>query len=241
MRHVLHTAMRGLFAIRTADGNLMDIREDFQRARSEQQKAARRQEILDAAEGLLLEAGIRAFTVSAVAARAGVSKSTIFLYFTNKEDLLLEIYTRAFCMIMERVSQSLVPGMSGRAFCETFIDCALAHPAMLVLRSQLAHLIERKVTKDRMIFSKQEILHCGLAVAAQIEQVLALEDGKGLRILMTLINLMAGANQADAQAYVDLDTMPEGLSKLIRVADTRTVFLSGAEFVFCGATGRPFD
>ena len=51
---------------------------------------ATRARIREAANGLFLRDGVEATTVEAIAAAAGVSKPTFYLYFQRKEDLLLE-------------------------------------------------------------------------------------------------------------------------------------------------------
>ncbi|WP_431772532.1 TetR/AcrR family transcriptional regulator [Streptomyces cucumeris] len=48
----------------------------------------RRRQILDATAGLLLDDGYEALTISKVAARAGVAKGTVYLYFDSKQELL---------------------------------------------------------------------------------------------------------------------------------------------------------
>lgn len=57
------------------------------RAKSARRKEARPGELLDAALDLFLEKGFAATRVEEVAQRAGVSKGTLFLYFSSKEDL----------------------------------------------------------------------------------------------------------------------------------------------------------
>ena len=56
-------------------------------ARRERRKDARPGELLDAALDLFVEKGYAATRVEEVAARAGVSKGTLFLYFSSKEEL----------------------------------------------------------------------------------------------------------------------------------------------------------
>ncbi len=56
-------------------------------ARRERRKQARPGELLDAALDLFVEKGFAATRAEEVAARAGVSKGTLFLYFPSKEDL----------------------------------------------------------------------------------------------------------------------------------------------------------
>ncbi|WKB52581.1 TetR/AcrR family transcriptional regulator [Eleftheria terrae] len=51
-------------------------------------KEARPQELLDAALDLFVEKGFAATKIDDVAARAGVSKGTVYLYFPSKEELL---------------------------------------------------------------------------------------------------------------------------------------------------------
>ena len=55
--------------------------------RWERRKDARPQELLAAALDLFVERGFAATRLDDVAARAGVSKGTLYLYFTSKEDL----------------------------------------------------------------------------------------------------------------------------------------------------------
>jgi AcrR family transcriptional regulator len=57
-------------------------------AKRERRKQARPGELLDAALALFVEKGFAATRVEEVAARAGVSKGTLFLYYASKEDLL---------------------------------------------------------------------------------------------------------------------------------------------------------
>ncbi|MDD2692944.1 MAG: helix-turn-helix domain containing protein, partial [Simplicispira sp.] len=56
-------------------------------SRRERRKEARPGELLDAALDLFVEKGYAATRVDDVAARAGVSKGTLFLYFPSKEEL----------------------------------------------------------------------------------------------------------------------------------------------------------
>lgn len=61
--------------------------DEVQAARRERRKEARPGELLDAALDLFVEKGFAATRSEEVAARAGVSKGTLFLYFPSKEEL----------------------------------------------------------------------------------------------------------------------------------------------------------
>jgi len=62
--------------------------------------ASRREQLLVAAEALILERGLRALTVDEVTVRAGVAKGTFYLYFRAKRevlDALRERYVQRLC------------------------------------------------------------------------------------------------------------------------------------------------
>lgn len=65
----------------------MEPRIEEVHAKRERRKQARPGELLDAALDLFVEKGYAATRVEEVAARAGVSKGTLFLYFHSKEEL----------------------------------------------------------------------------------------------------------------------------------------------------------
>ncbi len=63
------------------------VKSDEVQAKRERRKEARPGELLDAALDLFVEKGFAATRAEEVAARAGVSKGTLFLYFPSKEEL----------------------------------------------------------------------------------------------------------------------------------------------------------
>lgn len=56
--------------------------------------SAKRDAILDAAQGLFLEAGYAAASMDTMAARAGVSKATIYAHFKGKDELFAAVMQR---------------------------------------------------------------------------------------------------------------------------------------------------
>ena len=71
----------------SAPGSCIEMRTASAAPRHTRRKQARPGELLDAALELFVERGYAATRVEAVAARAGVSKGTLFLYFSSKEEL----------------------------------------------------------------------------------------------------------------------------------------------------------
>ncbi|MEO6352776.1 MAG: TetR/AcrR family transcriptional regulator [Oxalobacteraceae bacterium] len=85
--------------------------------RWERRKDERPQELLAAALDFFVDKGFAATRLTDVAARAGVSKGTLYLYFTNKEDLFKAV-----------VRENLSPLLDDA---ETLIDCFDGHSADL--------------------------------------------------------------------------------------------------------------
>ncbi|MFE5676331.1 TetR/AcrR family transcriptional regulator [Streptomyces erythrochromogenes] len=61
----------------------------------------RRRQILDAVAAQLLEDGYEALTISKVAARAGVAKGTVYLYFASKQELLAALQAEMWALMLE--------------------------------------------------------------------------------------------------------------------------------------------
>jgi TetR/AcrR family fatty acid metabolism transcriptional regulator len=62
------------------------------KGRPSKPRSDKRVRIVDAAVGVFAEKGYRSARISDIARRAGVADGTIYLYFRNKEDLLLTIF-----------------------------------------------------------------------------------------------------------------------------------------------------
>lgn len=72
--------------------------------------------ILDAAEALLVEGGLSAFSIEAVARRARAGKPTIYRWWPNKTRLLLDVYQRQK-MSMEQIDTGAL-----ESDCLTFLE-----------------------------------------------------------------------------------------------------------------------
>ncbi|MEE8193340.1 MAG: TetR/AcrR family transcriptional regulator [Gemmatimonadales bacterium] len=80
---------------------------------SGERKEAKRERILDAAVLEIARRGYYDTTVSTIASRAGVADGTIYLYFKNKEDLLVSIFERAMRRFNEQARRIVEGGGGG--------------------------------------------------------------------------------------------------------------------------------
>jgi AcrR family transcriptional regulator len=77
------------------------------KGRWERRKEARPQELLAAALDLFVERGFAATRLDDVAAKAGVSKGTLYLYFTNKEDLFKAVIREHLLPVLSEAEQTM--------------------------------------------------------------------------------------------------------------------------------------
>ncbi|WP_051580336.1 TetR/AcrR family transcriptional regulator [Pseudonocardia acaciae] len=115
-----------------------------------EQRDERRPAIVDAARRVLARGGFERATIAAIAREAGISAGTVYLYFTNREDLLAEVYRYA--------SSHEVAAMTSAALGDTPVHQFHAAAATFVERAflgrRLAYALiaepaDRVVTRER--------------------------------------------------------------------------------------------
>lgn len=85
--------------------------------------AARRQAILDAGLAVFVANGFAAARLDDVAARAGVAKGTIYLYFKDKQDLFEQIVRVAVAPVIARLEEATsLPDIPADALLKTLFD-----------------------------------------------------------------------------------------------------------------------
>src|SRR5882757_8930586 len=114
----------------------------FQRARSEEQREARRQAILDAAAAMLTEMPVAQVTLNELSRRAGLAKSNVLRYFESREAVLLELLDSAWQQWLIRLEESLGTAVDADApLAERGDQLAAALAASLASRPVLCDLI----------------------------------------------------------------------------------------------------
>jgi AcrR family transcriptional regulator len=90
----------------------------FQRARRPEQKQQRQDAILGAARRLALRDGVRAVTLTDIAAEVGIHKSALLRYFETREQIFLELAAQAWREWVRALHAALdtaAPGAPGSA------------------------------------------------------------------------------------------------------------------------------
>lgn len=79
----------------------------FSRARNEEQRAQRREDILAAATQLLADTRVADLSLNELARRVGLAKSNVLRYFESREAVLLELYGREFASWLDALETEL--------------------------------------------------------------------------------------------------------------------------------------
>lgn len=92
----------------------------------------RRDEILQAAKELFLSEGYGATTIRKIADRVGVSAPALYLYFSDKEAILIALCDQTFCFLVDRIreigEEGLAPRQQLRRCGEAYVRFGLQHP-----------------------------------------------------------------------------------------------------------------
>ena len=114
----------------------------FQRARSEEQRAARRQAILGTAAAMLAEMPVAEVTLNELSRRAGLAKSNVLRYFESREAVLLELLDSAWQDWLVQLDAELAAAVvAGDPAAARSDQLAAAVAASLAARPMLCDLI----------------------------------------------------------------------------------------------------
>ncbi len=178
-----------------------------QRARKEDDKQERRDALLDAAEALMASARWATFSMTELAAGAGLSKATVFLYYPTREALLLGLFQRALDRWFDELDEALArggrwtPARVARTVAESFAD----RPVLLRLLAQLETVLERNVPDEVVRAHKRWLTARVAKLGARIESRLPwLAAGGGARLVLRTRAVVSGLWQmADASPAVE--------------------------------------
>jgi AcrR family transcriptional regulator len=165
------------------------------RAIATEDKAERRQEILDAVEALYLKHPDRMPSVAEVADKAGVAKGTVYLYFPSKEEMLLALHGRHVEDYFVELGKKLRdPGKLD--FDDIFgvtRDHMIRVPGYLALTSRCFGMMDRDLPIASAIAFKAHVAQILMAAGSGLERHFpALGAGGGRLILMHSYALIVG-------------------------------------------------
>lgn len=150
----------------------------FIRARSENEKDLRRDQVLDAAARVFSRDDFEAVTMARVAEEAGVAKGTPYRYFATKEALFLELLTREigdwFAELVPvadeaAVAEAAIAG-SGASLPGFVARSLSARPLLTRLLPLLHAVLERNIDVETALRFKRRLAETMAPVAAAFER-----------------------------------------------------------------------
>lgn len=188
----------------------------WQRARQPEQKASRRDAILDAAAARFDAGGYAAISLNALAADVGLAKSNLYRYFESKEAICLQLLQDAHDAFLIEVVEALeaLPAPSTPETVGALLAQRLAHQTRLcALAAIVSSVLESNVDAERVVAHKTWYLSGGLHLLGALARVLPgldpLQGFRFLRLAYALVTgLWPGAHPPATVAQV-LDAHPE--------------------------------
>ena len=92
-----------------------------------EQRAMRQRQLIDAALEIAIESGAGAITVSAVAHRAGLSRSSFYEYFSSSADLIADLVMEELESYRERLLSAVSESKDSSQYIEMWIEEALQY------------------------------------------------------------------------------------------------------------------
>ena len=152
----------------------MTTPEPFQRARRPEQKEERRQHLLDTARTALhggMDVG--ELGLNELARQAQMTKSNVYRYFENREELLLALLEEEAVQWSAELGARLdaAAPVTPEQIARDFAGASAARPLMCRLFSILPSIIERNVSPERLTQFKRNSLALLTGVAEQLQRV----------------------------------------------------------------------
>ena len=198
------------------------------RARSAEQKAQRRQTVLQVAERYFLEVGYEAFSMAQLAKRAGLVKGTLYLYFETREELFLTLYEQS----LVRWSRAFIGQLSGplpsRNYAQALYDTAMADGTFVPLLVRLEHVIEHNVSIPRLVASKRVFIDQVAVLATASSHALTVPLAQASEVVKTMGVLLIGATRADQGPSLNNELLPEEVQSLIASFSSGPLFVRNA-------------
>jgi AcrR family transcriptional regulator len=222
--------------------------EPFQRARRPEQREARRQAILDAAEAMLGEVPTSEISLREISRRVGLATSNVLRYFDSREAIFLELLARQSISWLDALEHELdgLGSATGIDACQqvaaTWATTLAERPTLCELWSVLSSVLERNVAVETVREFKRGAIDRNHRLAALVagridglrpaaaEEVASLSSAF-IAGLWPLANpgptVIAASEDPDLHlAHIDFRTRMTRMLSLLLIAETLTDVMS---------------
>lgn len=174
-----------------------DIVRDFKRARSEEQKSQRMDDIKRATAELFATSPYHEITLTTIAARLGWSRANLYKYVTTKEEIFLELtadardaYFDALLAVFESNATANEPDIKKLA--QDWARAAAENQAWFSYGSFLLTIIETNVTVERLKVFKRDYYDALPRLTGAFAQIIDIDQEHFSRLLVMIGNQAIG-------------------------------------------------
>lgn len=130
---------------------------EFKRARSEEQKEQRMQDIKNAVDTLFTENPYHDITLTTIAERLNLTRANLYQYVSTKEEIFLELCADKRDVYYDALKSAFPPdcGYSIEVFAEVWAGIVNAHKDFLHYSDILSTIVETNVSVDRLAAFKK--------------------------------------------------------------------------------------
>ena len=129
---------------------------DFQRARSEQAKAKRWDEIVNSTLSLFERRPYTNITIKDIAQKTSFTRANIYKYISTKEEIFLEIIIRDSKKWINDLQNTISNNMEIDDFLELWCKTAYKHKRLIQLFTLLPFVIEKNVSQEKLAVFKSK-------------------------------------------------------------------------------------
>ena len=164
-------------------------------------KQARREVILGAANALFNAGNGSLPAVAEIATAAGLAKGTVYLYFRTKEEIFVALLMRDLEIALGGIATTFttIRGRRGdkvAAFLATYVGHLRAHPELLRLDALGYGVLENNLDPAKLREFKLAFVDLLTQTGTSIETALRLSPGRGVSLLMRTFALTRGLWQS---------------------------------------------
>lgn len=169
------------------------------RATTDEQKNERRESILAAASGLYAREEYESISVARIAAEAGVAKGTVFVYFSSKEAIFLDLALRSFGEWFGEIERTFEIGagesrLEAEEAARKIVDTLAGRRTMLRLASLSHAILERNVALEESLRFKRAVLDSLARLGSDLRPFFpAIPQEKSLSFLLGVYSVILGA------------------------------------------------
>ncbi|MDT2008307.1 TetR/AcrR family transcriptional regulator [Rhodococcus opacus] len=176
----------------------------FRRAHSDEQRAQRREAILDVARAMLDEMRVASLSLNELSRRVGLAKSNVLRYFESREAVLLELLDRETREWLGDLEAALGNPPADTAagpelVAATIATTVAARPAFCDLCGSAAGVLEHNVSADVAADYKHAAIANSVRLAELVGPFVGGLSASGAPLFVGMVNVLVGGVWAASQ------------------------------------------